>query len=248
MTKDLFSSQSKIYAAFRPNYPAALYKYILQFVNERKRAWDCATGNGQAAEMLANYFEKVDASDMSEAQISNAVKKENIEYHVCPAEQTPFADNSFDLITVAQAYHWIDWKRFHDEAIRVGKPGAVVAIWMYNMPSSDDVKVTGITRHFYRDITGPYWDKERRYVDEEYSTVEFDFDPLPPREFQISFNWKREQLKGYFQSWSAVQKYINVNKSNPVDLVEKEIDAAWNENEEKTISFPVILRIGRISK
>ncbi|MGZ3853875.1 MAG: class I SAM-dependent methyltransferase [Flavisolibacter sp.] len=246
--KDLFSDQSKIYAAFRPNYPTELYEYILQFMNDRKHAWDCATGNGQAAVMLANYFEKIEASDISEAQISNAIKKDNIKYHICPAEQTPFPDNSFDLITVAQAYHWFNWKRFYDEATRVGKKGAVVAIWMYNMPSTDDEKVNKIIRHFYRDITGPYWDKERKYVDEEYRTVEFDFNPLPAKEFQISFNWKREQLKGYFQSWSAVQKFIKENNSNPGDLVEEDIDAAWNETEEKRISFPIFLRIGRIRK
>ena len=131
MAKDLFSEQSKIYARFRPTYPKELFYYILQFVEERKTAWDCATGNGQAAKVLADYFEKVEASDISQAQINNAVRKPNIQYHICPAEQTAFADNSFDLITVAQAYHWLNWKKFHDEATRVGKPNAVIAVWAY---------------------------------------------------------------------------------------------------------------------
>jgi len=104
MAKDLFSEQSKLYAQFRPTYPQELFDYILQFVEERKIARDCATGNGQAATVLAEHFEKVEASDISEAQISNAVKRENIEYHICPAEATPFSNDSFDLITVAQAY------------------------------------------------------------------------------------------------------------------------------------------------
>jgi ubiquinone/menaquinone biosynthesis C-methylase UbiE len=166
MAKDLFSEQSKLYAQFRPTYPKELFDYILQFVEERKTAWDCATGNGQAATALAEYFEKVEASDISEAQISNAVKRENIEYHICSAETTPFRDNNFDLITVAQAYHWLNWKEFYIEAIRVGKPNAVVAIWTYNTLFSNDEKLNAIIRHFYLDITGLYWDKERKYVDE----------------------------------------------------------------------------------
>jgi hypothetical protein len=52
MAKDLFSQQSKLYAQFRPSYPQELFDYILQFVKERGTAWDCATGNGQAASVL----------------------------------------------------------------------------------------------------------------------------------------------------------------------------------------------------
>ena len=241
MAKDLFSEQSKIYAQFRPTYPQKLFDYILQFVEDRKCAWDCATGNGQAANVLADYFEKVEASDISEAQINNAVKKQNITYHICPAEETSFADNSFDLITVAQAYHWLNWKKFHDEATRVGRPNGVIAIWTYNLLLSDDGKVNKIIQQ----ITGPYWDYERKYVDDGYATVDFDFGPLPSKNFQTIVKWNREQLKGFFQSWSAVQKYIKTHGQNPVNLIEKDLDAVWKENEQKEIRFPVFLRIGR---
>jgi ubiquinone/menaquinone biosynthesis C-methylase UbiE len=248
MAKDLFSEQSKIYAQFRPTYPQELFDYILQFVEEKKSAWDCATGNGQAAKVLADSFKKVEASDISEAQINNAVRKPNIQYHVCPAEQTPFADNSFDLITVAQAYHWLNWKKFHTEATRVGKPNAVIAIWAYYLMSTNDGRLNKIVEHFYKDITGPYWDYERRYVDDGYATSEFDYKLLPAKNFEIKFKWNKEELIGYFQSWSSVQKYIRANNTNPIDLIKKDIDAFWKGEEQKEILFPVFLRIGRIMK
>lgn len=248
MAKDLFSEQSKIYAQFRPKYPQELFNYILEFVKEKKITWDCATGNGQAATVLAEYFEKVEASDISQAQISNAIKKQNIEYHVCSAEKTPFRDNSFDLITVAQAYHWLNWKEFHNEATRVGKKNSIITIWTYSTLFSNDEKVNAIIQHFYRDITGPYWNKERRYVDEEYSTVDFDFEELPRKKFQTVVKWNKEQLEGFFQSWSAVRNYIKANNQNPVDLVKKDLDAVWNEEEPKEFYFPIFLRIGRIIK
>jgi ubiquinone/menaquinone biosynthesis C-methylase UbiE len=248
MAKDLFSDQSKLYAQFRPSYPQELFSYILQFVEERKTAWDCATGNGQAATVLADYFEKVEASDISEAQIDNAVRRVNIAYHICPAETTPFPDNTFDLITVAQAYHWLNWKEFHNEATRVGKRNAVVAIWTYTTLYSDDERVNAIIQHFYRDITGPYWDKERKYVDEKYFTVDFDFKPLPSQKFQTAVKWSREQLEGFFESWSAVRNYVKSNKQNPVDLVKKDIGAVWSAGEQKEFYFPIYLRIGRIVK
>ena len=69
MTKDLFSRQSEVYARFRPSYPQDLYDYILQFVGEKNMAWDCATGNGQAALALAPFFSRVEATDISPEQI-----------------------------------------------------------------------------------------------------------------------------------------------------------------------------------
>jgi ubiquinone/menaquinone biosynthesis C-methylase UbiE len=247
MAKDLFSRQSKLYAQFRPTYPQELFDYIFQFVNEKNCAWDCATGNGQAAVVLADYFQKVEASDISESQINNATRKLNIHYHICPAEETPFAENSFDLITIAQAYHWLNWKAFHDEAMRVGKRNAVVAIWCYSTLFSDD-KLNAIIQHFYRAITGPYWDYERRYVDDGYATTEFDFEPLPSKNFEISYQCSKEQLTGYLQTWSSVQKYIKKNGINPVDLIKPDLDATWNDAETRTFHFPIFLRIGRIVK
>ena len=77
MAKDLFSKQSDLYAKYRPTYPKELYDYIVSFVKEKDVAWDCATGNGQAAGVLANYFKKVIATDISAAQIERAIRKEN---------------------------------------------------------------------------------------------------------------------------------------------------------------------------
>ena len=83
MAKDLFSGQAEDYALYRPAYPEELFTYILSFVTEKDVAWDCATGNGQSALPLSQYFEKVFASDISRKQLEQAPKKENIEYGTC---------------------------------------------------------------------------------------------------------------------------------------------------------------------
>ncbi len=72
MSKDLFSKQAKDYAKYRPVYPKELFDHIFQFVEEKNIAWDCATGNGQAALALAQRFKKVIATDISEKQLSLA--------------------------------------------------------------------------------------------------------------------------------------------------------------------------------
>ena len=248
MAKDLFSKQSDLYARYRPTYPKELYDHILSFVKEKNTAWDCATGNGQAAVVLADHFKKVIATDISAAQIEKAIKKENIEYSVCAAESTPFADNTFDLVTVAQAYHWIKWEEFRKEATRVCKPEAIMAIWTYNRNKLGDKKIDDAVYSFYENITKPYWDYERKYVDELYETVEFDYELLPVKQFETILNWQREDMIGYISSWSAIQKYIKVNGHSPIPIIEEELNKLWPEGEVKKVVFPIYLKLGRIKK
>lgn len=248
MAKDLFSSTADAYAKYRPTYPQELFDYILPFVKRRDNAWDCATGNGQAAIVLANYFQRVEATDISEAQLKNAVHKENIRYGISPAERTSFPDNHFDLITVATAYHWLDWEAFRKEATRVGKQGAVVAAWAYNIIRCEDEKVNSIIQHFYYDVIYSYWDKERHYVEESYQNVQFNFAPLPAKGFFIERKWSKEELLGYVSSWSSVQNYQKQKSESPLPLLEHDLKNAWNGSETKTFRFPLFLKIGRIRK
>src|SRR5687768_17493951 len=97
--KDNFSKQASDYAIYRPDYPNELFDFLLPLVNEKNCAWDCATGNGQVATVLADYFTTVKATDISAKQLENAVQKSNIEYSIQPAEKTNFSNQHFDLIT-----------------------------------------------------------------------------------------------------------------------------------------------------
>ena len=98
--KDQFSKQSKFYKKFRPTYPQDLYNVIYAEVNNFERSWDCGTGNGQVAQVLAERFGQVYASDLSANQIKEATTQENIHYSVQRAETTDYPDEYFDLITV----------------------------------------------------------------------------------------------------------------------------------------------------
>jgi ubiquinone/menaquinone biosynthesis C-methylase UbiE len=204
MAKDLFSKQASQYAKYRPTYPSALIDYVLSFVEQKQTAWDCATGNGQAALLYADYFEKVFATDTSEKQIAQATPHPKIIYSISEAEKTFFADDSFDLITVAQAYHWLQFDAFFNEANRVGKNNCIVAVWGYKLAVAADENINELVKYFYVDVVGKYWDAERKYVDAQYKTIPFEFKQLPSKEFSIDVEWNVEELLGYFSTWSSI--------------------------------------------
>lgn len=244
--KDYFSTQANVYAAFRPTYPNALYEFIFQQLKEKKTAWDCATGNGQVAHYLANHFENVYATDISQQQLDQAIQKKNIFYSLGPAERTSFPDHQFDLITVGQALHWFDIDRFYDEVKRVSKPGALLAVWGYALLYIEPA-IDKVIMNFYNNIVGPYWDHARRLVEEEYRSITFPFEEIPSPKFLITTTWTLAHLAGYLESWSATQKYIKAYGVNPVPALLKELGPLWEQETAKAIRFPVFLRLGKIN-
>lgn len=102
--------------------------------------------------------------------------------------------------------------------------------------------------HLEYEITGPFWHKNRIFVDEKYKTVQFDFDKLPVKDFSITELWSKEQITGYISSWSATQKYIEANGYSPLSIIEKDLNAILNDEEIIDLEFPIYLKLGRIVK
>lgn len=67
-----FATEAAQYAHLRPTYPDELFAFLSTTVASHEAAWDCATGNGQAATHLARYFERVIATDESAEMIDQA--------------------------------------------------------------------------------------------------------------------------------------------------------------------------------
>jgi SAM-dependent methyltransferase len=244
--KDYFSKQSGIYAAFRPVYPQTLYDFIYKHLKQSHSAWDCGTGNGQVAHMLATKFDHVYATDISQQQLDHAIQAPNVFYSISKAEQTSFQDRQFDLITVGQALHWFDKDLFFQEVKRTGKPGGLIAVWGYALLNISP-EIDKLFLHFYYDIVGPYWDNARRLVEQEYNGLTFPFEIIPAPKFEIRVSWNLNQFEGYLKSWSATQKFINSNRYDPVDNFISNMKSVWPPEEFKTVSFPVFMKLGKIA-
>lgn len=245
MPKDLFSGHADAYAKYRPAYPKAMFDFIFNQVNRFDLAWDCGTGNGQVASVVAERFNKVHATDISARQIANAVHRKNIIYEVSSAEKSPFADNTFDLITAGQAIHWFDQDKFYIECKRVAKPKAILACFGYKPVRCNSV-IDKILDDFYFNVIYPYWETERKMVEDEYASLPFPFEMALDASFKIELIWTLHEFEGYINTWSAVQQYIHVHQTNPVDALINQVKPLWKE-ERLSVYFPVFLRLGRVN-
>ncbi|HHW39249.1 MAG TPA: class I SAM-dependent methyltransferase [Bacillales bacterium] len=245
-TNDHFSIQAKQYSKYRPHYPKELYMYLLSCVKEKKRAWDCATGNGQAAVALSEYFDNVIGTDLSLSQLTHAIKKRNIEYYESVAESTPIASNSIDLITLAQALHWFDFNKFYKEVHRVGAHDSIIAAWCYGQCTISK-PIDEITDYLYRDVLNGFWPNESKYIQEEYMTIPFPFKKIESPAFHMMEEWNLDEYIGYLNTWSATQKFITNAGTSLLSPIHNELKKAWGEPEtHHKVTWPIHMLIGKI--
>ena len=246
MSLDRFSTQAAAYARYRIAYPPELYAWLLPLVPHRLRAWDCATGNGQVAAVLADYFRDVEATDLSASQLAEAVERPNIHYQVARAEQTPFPDDYFDLITVGQAVHWFDLEAYHREVRRVAGPGTVLAEWGYQFCHTGQSALNQVLNRFHNETSAPYWDANRRHVENEYAQLPFPFARVRQARFTVTKHWQLADMLGYLRSWSATANYARQHGgADMVALVEEELTRLWGVGTREVI-FPVFARAGMV--
>jgi SAM-dependent methyltransferase len=241
-----FSRSSDQYAKHRPQYPPELFAYLSELCQSRDSVWDCATGNGQAAVSFAKYLSQVQATDISAEQLQHRILHPKVQYSMCPAETTPFADLSFDLITVATAVHWFNQEQFHREAERVLKPKGVLAVWTYGYFEIDPKIYEVILTELLNPID-PYWASGNRQVMNGYRDLALPFEEirdLPT--FVLKLEWDLGQLLAYMRTWSAVKRFAAEHGADPVERLEKALKPIWGEPDTiRVVQMPLFVRASR---
>ena len=243
--KDNFSNHAADYAKFRPTYPEELYAYLYKIIPQKFKAWDVATGNGQVAAELAKVFKAVLATDLSAKQLAEAPQLENITYRVQTAEEPFDTQEQFDLITVAQAIHWFDFDKFYNQIQAHLKPDGVFAVIGYSVLETSG-KLNEVIQHFYKDITNPYWDPERKYLDENYQTIPFPFKELKTPQLAMPVYWTVQELLNYLNTWSAVKHYEKAHGESPLALIQDAVYTHWGTAVQRKFDFPLLLRLGKL--
>ena len=241
-----FAAEAADYAHLRPTYPDELFQFLATVVPSRAVAWDCATGNGQAATHLARYFARVIATDESGEMLAQAPRDPKIIYRVAEAEDSGLEDRSVDLVSVASAIHWFDLERFYEEVRRVVKPGGTLAAWTYYTPVFGN-EIDSVIHRLAHDVLGAYWDERVHYVVDEFHDLPFPFEPIRAPSFQTDMIWNMQDLLAYFETWSSSVKYREANHASPTSLIEDDLARAWGDpHQKRDLRFPLYMRLGRV--
>ncbi|KAK7439427.1 hypothetical protein CaCOL14_008134 [Colletotrichum acutatum] len=171
------------YAAFRPSYPASLFRTVLAYHNTQSTsgtALDLGCGHGLISRELSPSFARVIAIDPSAGMVKQAADSTSdskITFRQASSEDLSFvADASVDLVVAGQAAHWFNYDKVWPELARVVKSGGTLAFWGYK----DNIlvgfpAVNDIFMHFCYgegestpgsgvETMGPYWEKPGRQI------------------------------------------------------------------------------------
>jgi SAM-dependent methyltransferase len=245
---DLFSDKSDLYVSARPLYPDELFRFIASLAPSTQKAWDCGTGNGQAAIALARFFNSVCASDPSAQQVAHAIRYEGVEYSVQPAEATNYPDATFDAVCVAQALHWFDFSAFFQEVKRVLKPQGVFAAWGYDWlsvwPEFDVTFNQVILKVIEED-----WAPQNAILWNGYKDVPMPFTPVETPELCIQASWSLYQLLAYVHTWSATRRCMARMGTDFFARAESALVAHWGSPETvRKVVMPLHFLVGRFTE
>lgn len=241
-----YSGVAASYSVSRLGYPPELFAWLASLVSRRDMAWDSATGNGQAAVGLAPYFDRVIATDQTEAQILHAKRHPRVEYRVAQAEVSGLPANSVDLVVVAAALHWFDQPRFYKEVTRVTRSGGILAAWTYHVAHVEP-PFDKVLWPFYRDIVGPYFMEGAHLVDDRYQAINLPGLRLDTPSFIVSSSWTGSEILRFVRTWSGVQSYIKTTGKDPTTELESQLEKVCGSVDSvHQLCWPVYLRASRL--
>jgi len=157
--RNRFGLLAKDYVQHRRGYPDAVYEAIRDRLPAREiDALDVGCGTGVVAHVLAGFCRSVTGTDKEEEMIEQSRQDapKNCHFLVAPAEALPFAEASFDLITVAQAFHWFDHGKAIAEFRRVIRLDSLIVI--FRKRANDG---TRILADFVWPVLGKYVDRTK---------------------------------------------------------------------------------------
>jgi SAM-dependent methyltransferase len=122
-----FDAAAEIYDASRPDYPPVAIEWMLP--PGARRALDLGAGTGKLTRALVDRGLDVVAVDPSGSML-DVLRREvpGVRVVMAGAEELPLDDGSVDVVTVAQAWHWVDPVRASAEAARVLSPRGTLAL------------------------------------------------------------------------------------------------------------------------
>jgi ubiquinone/menaquinone biosynthesis C-methylase UbiE len=122
-----FGSVADAYDRGRPTYPRDAAAWLT--ADQPLTVLELAAGTGKLTEQLVALGHDVHATEPDAAMLDVLQRRlPDVRASLTGAEDVPASDSSYDVVVVAQAFHWFDHERALPEIARVLKPGGRLAI------------------------------------------------------------------------------------------------------------------------
>ena len=244
---NMYDIEAEKYKDYRPKYPDSIFEYLASMTDSHNLAWDCATGNGQAAISLTNYYDRVFGSDISAEQIKYAQRSPKIDYQVRSCNKSGLPDNSVDLITVMTAAHWFeDLHAFQKECQRISKVGAKVAIISYSTPNFSISPIINniFNEAYYCSLQQCYPKRVMENMRNFYYDLSLNLEQIATPSFQIEHDWNFNQFIKYLETFSCSRMFFQQNQYSLIEKLSPEIKKYWgNPEKTKKVTWPLFFKL-----
>jgi SAM-dependent methyltransferase len=148
----LFGQHAEAYDRFRPSYPDAVIDELLGPRPEGLDVLDVGCGTGIAARQIARRGARVLGVELA-PRMAEIARGHGTDVEIAAFESWDAAGRTFDRVTSAQAWHWLDLPVATAKAASVLRPGGKLClIWNAGFPSED---LADALEAVYADVVPP---------------------------------------------------------------------------------------------
>lgn len=203
-----FGDVATAYDSYRPNWPATTAAWLTgtepggpHAANRPLDVLDLGAGTGKLTRTLVAAGHRVTAVDPSEGMLAVlAGALPQVRTVVGPAEQLPLPDGGFDVVTVAQAWHWLDHAAAAAECARVLRPGGLLGIGWHLRPPVVEPWLDEL-----QELTGePEYQRHQTIRARSALELPPPFGEMQRRTFDYDLELTPESLAGVASTWSYV--------------------------------------------
>jgi ubiquinone/menaquinone biosynthesis C-methylase UbiE len=205
------------YSKGRPGFHSNTIKHIKDYLQLHKKlnnALDIACGTGLSTKALLEIARNVYGTDTSQEMLNFAPQSGKIHYSIASAEQQPFTDNGFDLITVSSGVHWFDIDKFLVEANRLLKSKSWLVLYE-NYFISEMVGNDNFTNWFpnvyLEKFPSPSRNNDYPWTNENLIPKNFNF--VTEERFKNTVSFNKKQLALYFTTQSNIIAAVEKNQT-----------------------------------
>lgn len=205
------------YSKGRPDFHSNTISHVKEFLHLDKKinsALDIACGTGLSTKALLDIATEVYGTDASGAMLDFAFQSDKIHYSIAIANQQPFPDKSFDLITVSSGVHWFEIDQFLKEANRLLKSRSWLILYenyfIAEMVGNDHFK-NWFNTVYLKKFPSPPRHNDYPWTNENLNPRNFTF--VTEERFKNEVVFNKKQLALYFTTQSNVISAVEGNQT-----------------------------------